>query len=141
VVVFLGLVVAAVAMVIGIDVAVENTDPATLTVFGRTVPQATTQGQVFLFGAGVTLVLIAGLVIVYFAMARALRLRRELRYLREEAEESITTLERQKRQLQRELAQARRDTGQAPVPSQPVPSKTAGPPQATVVSSFFDPAR
>ncbi|MGI8336524.1 hypothetical protein ACRYCC_41840 [Actinomadura scrupuli] len=135
-VVFLGLVVVVVAMVIGVDVAVENTAPATLTVFGRTVPQVTTQGQVLLFGAGVTVVLVAGLVIVYFAMARALRLRRELRYLREEAEESITTLERQKRQLQRELAQARRDTGQAPVPA-----KTAGPPQATVVSSFFDPAR
>jgi uncharacterized protein HemX len=135
VVVFLGLVVAAVAMVIGIDIAVENTAPATLTVFGRTVPQVTTQGQVLLFGVGVTLVLLAGLVIVYFAMVRALRRRRELRYLREEAEESINTLELQKRQLQRELAQARRDTGQAPVPG-----KTAGP-QAKVVSSFFDPAR
>lgn len=135
-VVFLGLVVAAVAMVIGVDMAVENTDPATLTVFGRTVPQVTTQGQVFLSGIGVTVLLLVGLMIVYFAMARALRLRRELRYLRAEAEESITTLERQKRQLQRELAQARRDTGQAPVPS-----KAPGQPQATVVSSFFDSAR
>jgi uncharacterized protein HemX len=134
-VVFIGLVLAAAAVVLGVDVAVENTAPAKLTVFGRTVPDVTTQGQVFLSGVGLTVVLIAGLVIAFWVTARAIRLRREFRYLREEAEESITTLEMEKRQLQRELANARRGTGRPTMPSM-----TAEPPQATAVPSFFDSA-
>jgi uncharacterized protein HemX len=135
-VVFLGFVLAAVAVTLGVDVAVENTAPTKLIVFGHTVPAVTTQGQVFLSGVGLAVVLIVGLMMACLAMARAIRRRREFRQLRDKAEESITTLEMQKRQLQRELAHARRDTGQTPMTSE-----AADPHQATAAPSFFDSAR
>ena len=56
--VFLGLVLAVAAVALGVDVAVENTAPTQLTVFGQAVP-ALTQGQVFLSGVGLAVVLIA----------------------------------------------------------------------------------
>ena len=130
--VFLGLVLTAVAVALGVDVVVENTAPTKLTVFGQAMPEVP-QGQVFIAGAGLAVILVAGLMIASLGMARAMRLRRELRVLREEAEESITTLEMQKRQLQRELANVRRDTG-----PEPMPSKVAGSPRAATMSSFFD---
>jgi uncharacterized protein HemX len=130
--VFLGLVLAAVAVAFGVDAAVENTAPAKLTVFGQAMPEMT-QGQVLLSGVGLAVVLVAGLLIAFFGMARAMRIRRELRHLRDEADESITTLEMQKRQLQRELAHARRDGGQTPVTSMAADS-----PRATAMPSFFD---
>jgi uncharacterized membrane protein YgaE (UPF0421/DUF939 family) len=133
VVIFLGLVVAVVAVVVGVDVAVENTASTTLTVFGRTVPGVTSQGQAFLFGVGLTVVFLVGLIVAFLAASRAIRLRRELRLMREEAEESITTLERQKRQLQRELAQARRDNGGIAVTWE-----AADPPEPNGSPSFFD---
>lgn len=130
--VFLGLVLAAVAVALGVDVVVENAAPTKLTVFGQVMPEVP-QGQVFIAGAGLAVILVAGLMIAFLGMARAMRIRRELRHLRDEADESITTLEMQKRQLQRELAHARRDGGQTPVTSM-----AADPPRATAMPSFLD---
>lgn len=107
--IFLGLVVAAAAVAVGVGVVLGNSDPAQLTVYGQHVSGLTTQWQLFLAGATVAIVFMAGMTIMTLGMGRSIRQRRELRELRYEHTESMTTLEMEKRQLQRELARARQD--------------------------------
>jgi uncharacterized protein HemX len=114
--IFLGLVLAAAAAVIGGTIVLDNTGAAELTAFGDTVPGVTSQWHVFLAGVAVAIVFMAGMMLATLGMGRAIRLRKEFRTLRDEHEESVTTMEMEKRQLQRELARARReaDTGSMP---------------------------
>jgi uncharacterized protein HemX len=113
-VIFLGLVLAGAAVALCIGVVLENGSPAQLNTFGHTVPGVTTEWQVFLAGVIVAALLMAGLTVVFFGLGRAIRTREELRQIRAEAEESISALQLQKRQLQRELANARAGTEPAP---------------------------
>ena len=106
--VFLGLLLAAAAVAAGAGIVMANDGTASLTVFGTTVPGVSTQWQVFLAGAAVAVVFILGVMVAIVGLGRLLRTRRDLRYLREEHEESLTTLEAEKRRLQRELAEIRR---------------------------------
>ncbi|GAA2621826.1 hypothetical protein SMC26_33065 [Actinomadura fulvescens] len=164
--VFLGLVLAVAAAVFGVGIAMENTGPAELVVFGESVPGVTNLWQVFFAGAAVAVVFVLGLTLTFVGMGRMVRTRRDLRYLREEHEESLTTLEMEKRELQRELARIRQAGGAprsqrsdavaprrsgprrepnpapapAPVPAPPAPAAAAAPgrSQVTTNSSFFD---
>ncbi|SEG71412.1 hypothetical protein SAMN04489712_109268 [Thermomonospora echinospora] len=125
--IFLGLLVTAAALATGIAVVLANDGAAQLSAFGEPVPGVTAQWHVFIAGVVVATVFIAGLTAFMFGVNRSVRTRRELRYLREEHEESITALEMEKRQLQRELARARREAASGAVapppqaPHQPVP--------------------
>ncbi|XVQ10854.1 hypothetical protein ACQP1W_51580 [Spirillospora sp. CA-255316] len=107
--IFLGLVLAVAAVVAGVAVVMDNSGAAGLTTFGNEVPGVTAQWQVFMAGAVVAIVFMAGITVAAFGFKRAMGIRRELRDLRDEHAESMQTLELEKRQLQRELAQARRN--------------------------------
>ena len=109
--VFLGFLLVAAAVVIGTGVVLDNTDPAHLVAFGQSVPGVGNEWQVFLAGAGVAVVFVVGMMLTVMGVGRRVRARRDLRYLREEHEESMTTLEMEKRRLQRELARVRQAGG------------------------------
>jgi uncharacterized protein HemX len=128
--IFLGLVVAIAAVVAGAAVIVDNTGKTELSAFGDTVPGITSEWQVFLAGAVVAIVFMAGITVATFGFNRSIRVRRELRELREEHEESIHTLELEKRQLQRELARFRQNNvgaqaAEAADPNRPVARPTS----------------
>lgn len=119
----LGLVIVLAAVVAGAAVVLDNTGETHLTVFGDSVPGITAQWQVFMVGAAVAIVLIAGLGIAALGFKRTVGIRRELRDLRDEHEESLQTLELERRKLQQALAQARRGVDEQPsVPAQHVAS-------------------
>ena len=130
--IFLGLVIAAVVAGVGVALVLDNTDTAQLTLFGETVPGITSQWHVFAAGAALAIVFMCGMMVAVLGVGRALRVRRELRDLRDEHEESLTTLEMEKRHLQRELARARREQPGIPDPrpSSPGPAMSSSP--------FFD---
>ncbi|WP_245536932.1 hypothetical protein [Thermomonospora curvata] len=109
--IFMGLFIAGAAIAAGIGAALANDAAAQLFVFGEPVPGVTTLWHVFLAGVIVATVFIAGLTLAVFGTYRYVRTKRELRYLREEHEESITALEMEKRHLERELARIRRESG------------------------------
>jgi hypothetical protein len=72
-------------------------------------------------GAVVAIVFMAGVMLATLGFRRAISMRRELRDLREEHEESLQTLELERRKLQQALAQARRGMDDRPsVPAQRV---------------------
>lgn len=111
---FIGLLLLAAAAAVAAGIIMDNTDPSHLTAFGQAVPGIHNEWQVFLAGAGVAVVFVVGVMLTFAGAGRILRARRDLRYLREEHEESLTTLEMEKRRLQRELARARQNGGPAP---------------------------
>jgi uncharacterized protein HemX len=123
--IFLGLVLVAVAVATGVAVVMENSDPATLSAFGKAVPGIDSEWQVFLAGALVALLVVLGVSVAVSGMRRSLDLRRELRDLRDEHEEVLSTMEMEKRQLQRELAKARQNGGGA---APAVPAQRVAPP-------------
>ncbi|MBT2207298.1 hypothetical protein [Actinomadura sp. NEAU-AAG7] len=126
--VFLGFLLVAAALVVAVGVVLDNTGPVHLTLFGETVPGVDDQWQVFLAGAAVALVFIAGAMLTFLGAGRVMRARRDLRYLREEHEESLSTLEMEKRQLQRELARIRQSAAAAqPAAAQPAAPETGVP--------------
>jgi uncharacterized integral membrane protein len=142
--IFLGLLVAAAAVGVGVSVVLDNTTEAQLTFLGHAVPGVTSMWHVFLAGAVVAVVFMSGMIVTVLGVGRAVRVRRELRDLRDEHEESLTTLEMEKRHLQRELARVRQQPG-APAPGQPQVAQAAAPqpgvPGSKVSSSrFFDPS-
>jgi hypothetical protein len=112
--IFLGVVIAVAAVVAGAAVVVGNTGPARLSAFGEEIPGVTEQWQVFLGGAVVAILFVTGFSVAMLGFRQAMGIRRELRDLRDEHEETMQTLEMEKRRLQRELAQAR---GHAPASS------------------------
>ncbi|MFF5261974.1 hypothetical protein ACFY4C_23805 [Actinomadura viridis] len=107
--IFLGLLLAGAAVAFATAVVLENSGAAQLNAFGETVPGVTQEWQVFAAGAVVAIVFMTGIALATFGFRRTMGLRRELRDLRYEHEESMQTLEMEKRHLQRELAQARRN--------------------------------
>jgi uncharacterized integral membrane protein len=144
--IFLGLVVAAAAVGVGVGVVLDNTTNAQLTFFGHAVPGVTSTWHIFLAGAVLAMVFMAGVIVIALGIGRAVRVRRELRDLRDEHEESLTTLEMEKRHLQRELARVRQQpAGQAHAQSQtpgqtnaqiPAQPRPQAQPQAQVRSSL-----
>ncbi|SNR37786.1 hypothetical protein [Actinomadura mexicana] len=119
--IFLGLLVALAAGAVGVAVALDNPGAARLTLFGDEVPGITSQWQVFMAGAVVAIVFMAGVMVASLGFRRAMSMRRELRDLRDEHEESLQTLEMERRRLQQALAQARRGMDDpASVPAQRV---------------------
>jgi hypothetical protein len=104
--VFLGIVLAAVAVAIGVGVIVENSSSASLTFFNHHVPGVTSEAHVFIAGAVVATFVFAGLAMAMLSLGRAVRARRELQDLRDEHQETMSTLKRKNQQLQRELAHA-----------------------------------
>ncbi|MER6814868.1 hypothetical protein ABT299_36825 [Spirillospora sp. NPDC000708] len=123
---FIGLLLLAAAVAVAAGIIMDNTDPSHLTAFGQAVPGIHNEWQVFLAGAAVAVVLVVGVMLTFAGAGRILRARRDLRYLREEHEESLTTLEMEKRRLQRELARVRQTGG--PAPSAPPARSGAGAP-------------
>jgi hypothetical protein len=111
--VLLGIVLAGAAVALVIGVIAENSATASMSVFGQHVPGVTSEAQVFVGGVIVTIFFVIGLAISSLALGRSMRVRRELRALREEHEESLTALEMERQQFQRELARARGGRGQA----------------------------
>ncbi|SFP03114.1 MULTISPECIES: hypothetical protein [Actinomadura] len=143
--VFLGFLLVAAAITVGVGIVLDNTDPANLVLFGQTVPALENEWQVFLAGAGVALVLVCGLTLTFMGAARRVRDRRDLRDLREEHEESLTTLEMEKRRLQRELARVKQSGPRQAPPREPAVQgvRVAGRPagnrsQIPATSPFFD---
>ncbi|TDB84009.1 hypothetical protein E1264_26275 [Actinomadura sp. KC216] len=119
--IFLGLIVILAAVAVSVAAVLDNTGDAQMTVFGDEVPGITDQWHVFMAGAVVAIVFMVGVMIVTLGLKRALSMRRELRDLRDEHEESLQTLELERRKLQQALAQARRGMDdQQPVPAQRV---------------------
>jgi hypothetical protein len=113
--VFLGILLAAAAVGVGVGIVAENSAAASLSVFGRHIPGVSTQAHVFILGVLVAIIFVVGLTIATLALGRSVRVHRELRDLREEHRESLTSLEMEKRQLERELARAR-NTNPRPAP-------------------------
>lgn len=105
--IFVGILLAGAAVCVAVGLIAENTAPATLNIFGQHIPGVTSEAQVFVAGVIVTIFFVIGLTISSLALGRSMRVRRELRDLREEHEESLSTLEMQRQQFQRELARAR----------------------------------
>jgi hypothetical protein len=106
----MGLVLAVVAVLFGVAVVMGNEGEAQLTAFGGSVPGVSEEWQVFMAGALVTVACVAGITLAMFGFRRSMGMRRELRELRDEHEESLQTLETEKRRLEQELAQARRNS-------------------------------
>ncbi|NVI89111.1 hypothetical protein [Actinomadura sp. BRA 177] len=119
--IFLGLIVALAAVVVGVAVVLDNSGNAQMSVFGDEIPGITQQWHVFMAGAVVAIVFMAGVTVATLGFRRAMNMRRELRDLRDEHEESLQTLELERRKLQQALAQARRGMDDQPsVPAQRV---------------------
>lgn len=117
----LGLVVTLAAIVAAVAVVLGNSGEVHVTAFGHDVPGVTQQWHLFLAGAVVAIVFMAGAGIAALGFRRAMGMRRELRDLRDEHEESLQTLELERRKLQQALAQARRGLDEQPsVPAQRV---------------------
>lgn len=105
--ILLGILLAGAAVCVAVSVVADNSAPATMTVFGQHVPGVASEAQVFVAGIIVSIFFVIGLAIASLALGRSIRVRQELRDLREEREESLTALELERQQLQRELARAR----------------------------------
>ncbi|MFL5912179.1 MAG: LapA family protein [Gaiellaceae bacterium] len=119
-----------------VAIIADNAAPASLSVFGQRIPGVTSEAQVFVAGLIVAIFFVIGLALASLAMGRSMRVRRELRNLREEHEESINALEMERQQLQRELARAR---GNAPTASTTTDIPVAGHRRdRDPISPFFD---
>jgi hypothetical protein len=139
--IFLGLLVAAAAVGVGVGVVLDNAADAQLTFLGQAVPGVTSMWHVFLVGAVVAVVFMGGMIVVMLGFGRAVRVRRELRDLRDEHEESLTTLEMEKRHLQRELARVRQQSPARAQPTQAAAPQPGAPGTKVSSSPFFDPSR
>lgn len=135
--VLLGIVLAGIAVSVVVGIIAENSAPATLSVFGQHIPGVTSEAQVFVAGVCVTIFFVIGLAISSLALGRSMRVHRELRELREEHEESLSALEMERQQFQRELARARGARGGAQAPG-PGDVPVAGRRSREDTSPFFD---
>jgi HAMP domain-containing protein len=135
--VFLGIILAGAAVSVAVAIIADNSGTASLSVFGQHVPGVTSEAQVFVAGLIVAIFFVIGLAIASLAMGRSVRVRRELRNLREEHEESMATMEMERQQLQRELARARSTTGGTPTTSD-IPVAGRKQRDRDPISPFFD---
>lgn len=123
--VFLGLILAAVAIVAAVGVLLDNSEPVTISVFGQAAP-GITEGELFVGGMTVAAAFILGCILVVGGVRRSRRMHAELDDLRENREMYIEALEREKDKLQREAAQNRAAPGPMSDPG-PAPGPTSGP--------------
>jgi uncharacterized integral membrane protein len=135
--VFLGVIVAVAAVVVGIEIVVQNTSSASLSLFGHHVPGVHTEAHVIIVGMIVALVAGAGFMASLLSLLRNMRARRELQELREEREESLAALQLKNQQLERELARVRGGARSAPVTEQ-VPVSSGRHRDREPASPFFD---
>jgi Na+/melibiose symporter-like transporter len=133
--VILGIILAGAAVCVAVGIIADNSAPATMTLFGQHVPGVTSQAQVFIAGVVIAIFFVIGLMLSYLSLARSMRVRRELRDLREEHEESLSAMEYERQQLQRELARARNSAGAIQTTTD-IP--VAGQRTRDPVSPFFD---
>src|ERR671937_246397 len=98
--VFLGILLAAAAVATAVALVTENSASASLSLLGHHVPGVSTQAHVFVLGVIVALIFVVGLTIASLALGRSVRVHRELRELRVEHRESLSSLEMEKRQLE-----------------------------------------
>ncbi|CNG03215.1 Uncharacterised protein [Mycobacterium tuberculosis] len=124
--VFLGFLLVAAAVAVSAGVVLDNTGDAQLVLFGQSVPGLSSEWQVFLAGAGVAVVFVLGMTLFVTGAGRRIRTRRDLRDLREEHEESLTTLEMEKRRLERELARVRQGSARQGARTEPVAASVQG---------------
>ncbi|MFC5180479.1 hypothetical protein [Actinomadura harenae] len=116
---FFGLILAAAVVAVAVAVVIFDTGPAHLTLFDQQVPGITSVWQVFLAGAVTAALFVVAMIMLWVGFGRMLTNRRDLR-------DSLTTLEMEKKELQEQLASARR--GAAPAaPPRPRPHDDAGP--------------
>lgn len=133
--VFLGIVVAVIAVAAGAGVIAGSSSPASLDVFGRHVPGVHTGAQAFIAGVVVATLIVAGLTVSWLSLLRSMRVRRELGDLRDDREEAVAALMARNERLARELSHARGGSGGAPVPGpRPAPQQRDTEP----ASPFFD---
>lgn len=136
--VFLGILLAAAAITVGIAVIADNSGPATLSIFDQHIPGVTNESQVFLAGVVLAILFMAGLTVATLGFGRSMRVRRQLRDLRDEHDESVNTLEMEKRQLQRELARARGAAADTPQTTHDIPVAPRTATRRDPISPFFD---
>ena len=135
--VFLGVVLAAAAVVVAIGLVAENSSAASLSLFGHQMPGVHTEARVIIVGMVVAGFVGAGLTVSSLSLLRSMRVRRELRDLRDERQESMSALQTKNQQLQRELARVRAGAGSAPVTGE-VPVAPQRGRDRDPVSPFFD---
>lgn len=126
--VFLGLILAAIAVAAGVGVLLGNNDPVTVSAYGQTV-SGFTEREVFVGGLAVACLFVLGWILIVSGVRRRRRLRgdlEELDELRENREAYIESLEAERARLTRELSQARRDQGRGDMDGFGPPRTTAG---------------
>ncbi len=136
--IILGIVLAAGAVAAGAAIVTASSSAASLGMFGHHVPGVHTSAQAFIAGAIVATFVFAGIAVSWLSLMRSVRLRRELRDLRDDREESMSALLTKNQQLQQELARARRGTESVP-PTVQVPVGPQGRGREPA-SPFFDQA-
>lgn len=110
--VFLGLILAAIAAAAGVGVLLDNNDPVTVSAFGQSV-SGFTERELFVGGMAVAALFLLGWIFVVSGFRRRRRLRSELNELddlRENREAYIESLEAERARLTRELSQARQES-------------------------------
>lgn len=135
--VFLGILLAAAAVGVGVGIVSENSSSASLSLLDHPVPAVSTDAHVFLAGSAVALCAIAGLAMATRSLRRSAQARRELRDLREERDDSLSTLVMQNERLQREVNRLNGGAGNVQTQSDvPVPPRQRQ--DRDPVSPFFD---
>ena len=125
--VFLGLILAAVAVAAGVGVLLDNNDPVTVTAYGQSVA-GFTEREIFVGGLAIASLFILGWILVISGIRRHRRLKsdlNELDELRENREAYIEALEAERARLTRELNEARQDQAR-PTMDGFGPSRTTG---------------
>lgn len=113
--VFLGLILAAIAVAAGVGVLLDNNDPVTVSAYGQSV-SGFTEREIFVGGLAVASLFVLGWILIISGFRRRRRLKGdldELDELRENREAYIESLEAERARLTRELNQARQDQGRA----------------------------
>jgi hypothetical protein len=108
--IFLGIVFVALAAGVAVGVISETVNNAAtmpLAVFGKTL-HGTSPSGVFLIGVGVACAFLIGCAFIVSGVRRSVRVRRELRDLRDQQDENVQVLLAEKAELERELDRARR---------------------------------
>jgi type VI protein secretion system component VasK len=124
-------------VVVAIGLIAENSSVASLSLFGHNVPGVHTESRVVIVGMVVAAFICAGLAASWLSLLRSMRARRELHDLRDERQESMSALQMQNQQLQRELARVRAGAGGGPVTGE-VPVAPQRGRDREPVSPFFD---
>lgn len=121
--VVLGLLLAAIAAVVGVDIVLENTSRVSGTIFQQTVT-GLSLGGVFLAGAIAALVFALGLWLLFGGAARARRRRQERRAALREAAQQKDSLAAENERLARALEEERQAQARQPIrPDPPVRSE------------------